>query len=91
MKPKFPVFVLFAVNDDDYGDWLLNNEHELATSLEWYDSDDNDPSMVIVDWDGNQVDVKVEACEIIRLEIQGQAQPAVRERAQHVRHRLKAA
>ena len=65
LQPMFPLLVLSIDNDD----WLLRTPEEVANNLEWFDSEDGDESVVVVDWEGRPVSVKVEALEIKRLEL----------------------
>ncbi len=66
MKPRLPIKVLFLEDGDE---WILDNEIEIATSLEWFDSDSPDENAIVTDADGRLVRVKVEKLEIITLEL----------------------
>ena len=66
MLPTFPLTVIH----EDGETWVLNTPDELAATVEWFDSDDSDGSMWVIDAEGRPVRLKVEALEIHRLEVQ---------------------
>lgn len=66
MLPTFPLTVIH----EDGEIWVLNTPDELAATVEWFDSDDSDGSMWVVDAEGRPVRLKVEALEIRHLEVQ---------------------
>jgi hypothetical protein len=65
MRPTFPITVLH----EDGERWDLATPDELAATVEWFDSDESDGSMTIVDAQGRLVRLKVVALEIQRLEV----------------------
>lgn len=65
MMPQFPLKAIF----DDGDVWILETPEEVAQNLEWFDSEDGDTSVVVIDARERPVSVKVEALEIKRLEL----------------------
>jgi hypothetical protein len=73
LAPQFPVRVLFREDDDE---WVLDSEHELAVSLEYFDSDDPAENADVRDALGRAVRVKVDAlrvrtCELLHEQVMG--------------------
>lgn len=66
MQPEFPIRVTFL---DDGDEWVLDSIQELACSLEWFDSDDPEERVSVVDRKGRAVRIKVEALRVLRLEL----------------------
>ncbi|HAC14393.1 MAG TPA: hypothetical protein DCE78_00390 [Bacteroidetes bacterium] len=66
MKPKLPLHVMFE--DGDH--WILYNDDEIASSLEWYDSNDEDDTTKVIDDLGRPVKLKIEALIIIYCELE---------------------
>lgn len=64
--PEFPIRVTFH---EDGEEWVLDSFDELASSLEWFDSDDPTENASVVDGKGRPVRVKVEALELLRFEL----------------------
>ncbi len=65
--PVFPITVTFLEDGDK---WILNNESELASNLEWFDSRDPDENAEIVDQLNRHVRVKVEKLVLIEFFIE---------------------
>lgn len=86
MQPRFPVFVLSVDGDD----WMLDTPEELANYLEWFDSEDGDESVVVVDWDGRPLVVQIEGLKVKRLEVRN-APPVEKYQNMWRQARLKAA
>ena len=67
MKPEFPIKVVFF---EDNEEWVLENEEELACSLEWFDSDDEDENAIVTDSLGRNVRIKIKGLKIIICQLQ---------------------
>lgn len=67
-KPKFPIKVHFHEDDTI---WVLNNEEELASNLEWFDSHDSNENASVRDANGCFVRIKVESLEVIEFFLEG--------------------
>ena len=65
-QPEYPIKVVF---EEDGETWILNNEKELATNLEWFDSDAQDEHAIATDNQGRAVRIKVEKLELLVLEL----------------------
>jgi hypothetical protein len=65
MKPEFPLHVRFV----DGKERILETIEEVETSLEWFDSDDDDNSAIVFDRQGRPVRLKVEALQVITCEL----------------------
>jgi hypothetical protein len=65
-EPEFPIRVTFHEDGDE---WVLDSPEELACSLEWFDTDDPEEHASVVDRHGRAVRIKVEALEVVRLEL----------------------
>jgi hypothetical protein len=65
MKPEFPLRVKF----DDGDEWLLESEEQVETNLEWFDTDDGDKTVLVLDRLGRPVRLKVEAFSLLMLEL----------------------
>lgn len=65
MGPTFPLTVIH----EDGAAWVLATPEALAATVEWFDSDDADPSMRVVDAQGRPVRLKVVALTIQTIEI----------------------
>ena len=70
MSPVFPLKVAF----DDGETWVLATAEEVAENLEWFDSEDGDRSVTVVDAQGRPVRLHVEAFQIIRCEVEDDRQ-----------------
>jgi hypothetical protein len=66
MQPEFPITVTFH---EDGEKWVLESAHELASSLEWFDSDDPDENADVVDALGRRVRLKVEKLKVLQFEL----------------------
>jgi hypothetical protein len=55
--PKFPIKVFFT---EDSTEWVLDNESELGSNLEWFDSRDPNEKAIVTDSNGNHVVLVVE-------------------------------
>lgn len=65
MLPEYPIKI-----DFEYGEtWVLKNEEELATSLEWFDSDSEEEPTVITDNQGRAVKLKVDNLKLVLFEL----------------------
>lgn len=65
MKPTFPLRIEF----DDGDVWTLATSEEVACNLEWFDTEDGDDSARVHDATGKSVRLKVEAFEVLILEL----------------------
>ena len=63
--PQYPITVRF----DDGEEWVLQNEAELASSLEWFDSEDPTQEAAALDAAGNKICVVVRAHKLLKLEL----------------------
>ena len=63
-SPEFPIKVTFFEDNDV---WILNNEDELCTNLEWFDSRDKEENAKVEDHKGRLVRVKVEELKLLEL------------------------
>lgn len=61
MKPEFPLHVIFA----DGTEYVLETEEEIATSLEYFDTEDGDTSASVFDNQKRKVRLKVERLEVL--------------------------
>ena len=61
IKPTFPIKVFFH---EDGTEWVLNNEDELCSNLEWFDSNDPNEKASITDNNGKEIFVVIEALEL---------------------------
>ena len=59
--PCFPITVTFHEDGDK---WVLKDHFELALSLEWFDSRDENENASVTDSKGRQVIVVVEKLEL---------------------------
>ena len=59
--PCFPISVIFHEDGDK---WVLKNHAELASSLEWFDSRDENENASVTHSNGRQVIVVVEKLEL---------------------------
>ncbi len=59
--PSFPISVIFHENGDK---WVLKNHAELVSSLEWFDSRDENENASVTDSKGRHVIVVVEKLEL---------------------------
>lgn len=84
--PMFPLFFLFP----DDNDLFFRTRDEIEARIVSLDTDIN-TSVIIVDWQGREVGLKVEAQKIVRCEVRGEAQPLVLEKMHRVRDHLVAA
>lgn len=64
VKPLFPINVKFFEDDDE---WVLDNEGEIASNLEWFDSRDPSENAGVIDSLGRSVRVKVEKLNLIEF------------------------
>lgn len=80
MPPTYPLTVIH----EDGERWVLHTPTEVAGTVEWYDSADDDDSMRVVDAEGRPVRLKVEALQIITCEVDGSAAPAPSESKRRV-------
>ena len=60
-KPSFPLTIFFHEDGDI---WTLNNEIEVATNLEWFDSTSPDEKASVKDSLGRSVILLVEELEV---------------------------
>lgn len=65
MEPVFPIHVKFEDGDE----WILNTVEELITSLEWFDSEDDDKTVKVYDNLGRPIHLKIEKFELIICEL----------------------
>lgn len=65
-KPVFPIKVFFKEDGDE---WILDNEDEIASSLEWFNSEDPEENTIVTDKNGNPVKLVIEKLEIKQLEL----------------------
>lgn len=65
-KPQFPLKVSFS---DDNEVQVFENADELACTLEWFDSDDDEYHAKVCDALGREVHVIVRKLEIAKLEL----------------------
>lgn len=63
-RPKFPVKIIFF---EDHDEWIFENEGEIASNLEWFDSRNPAENAEVVDQLNRRVRVKVEKLELIEL------------------------
>ncbi|WP_447926997.1 hypothetical protein [Vreelandella sp. EE27] len=56
-KPVFPVTIAF---EEDGDKWVLDNENQLASNLEWFDSRDPEQRAYALDGLNRRVRIKVE-------------------------------
>jgi hypothetical protein len=63
--PRFPITVRFG----DGEEWVFRNEAELASSLEWFDSDDPTQDAAALDAAGNEIRVVVREHQLLKLEL----------------------
>lgn len=84
--PQYPIQVRFADGDR----WSLDNEIEVAKSIEWFDSEDPEEEAEVSDALGRRVTVKIEAHRVIRLALTtfGSPTPKARCRGRSVGERL---
>ena len=65
-KPEYPLTVYF----EDTGETCsYENEEEIVTSLEWFDSEDKKDKVNVTDSRGRLVRLKIERLEIVILEL----------------------
>lgn len=57
---EFPLHVCF----DDGDEWVLDTPIEVASSLEWFDSDDPTETAIVTDALGRRVTVRVDAHQL---------------------------
>jgi len=64
-KPKYPITVLFneSAEIESY-----KSEIELVTSLEWFDSENSQWQVKVIDKTGASVVLKIEALKLLKLE-----------------------
>jgi hypothetical protein len=60
-SPKYPIKVFFK---EDGTEWIFDNELELASNLEWFDSRSSDENTIVTDSNGNQIVLVVEKLEV---------------------------
>lgn len=65
-RPEYPIKVVFK---EDGETWILNNEEELATSLEWFDSESPTENAMAIDNQGRAIRIKVEKLELVTFEL----------------------
>ena len=65
-KPEFPITVRF---EEDGEEWVLDTIHEIAGSLEWFDSDDPEERATVIDRRGRSVRLKVVQLDVHVLEL----------------------
>jgi uncharacterized protein RhaS with RHS repeats len=65
-SPEYPIKVIFH---EDNEEWLLDNEIEVATNLEWFDSEDPEERATVTDNQGRPVHLVVKELEIIVCEL----------------------
>ena len=65
-QPEYPIKVGF---EEDGETWILNNDKELATTLEWFDSDAPDEHAKVTDKLGRAVRIKIEKLELLVFEL----------------------
>lgn len=61
VKPRYPVAVRFS----DGEQWLLCSDHEIETTLEWFDSRDPTEDATVTDADGRSVELVIERQRIL--------------------------
>ena len=64
--PEYPIRVIFH---EDNEEWLLNNEVEVATNLEWFDSEDPEEQTTVTDNQGRPVRLIVKELVVIVCEL----------------------
>jgi len=64
-SPEYPIKVIFH---EDNEEWLLSNEIEVATNLEWFDSQDPEERVTVTDNQGRPVLLIVKELEVIVCE-----------------------
>lgn len=65
-KPEYPIRVFF---EDDGETWDFDNEKELASTLEWFDSEAPDEHAGVVDKLGRPVKLKVKELRVLLFEL----------------------
>lgn len=63
-QPLFPIKVNFIEDNDE---WILDDENEIASNLEWFDSRDPSENAYAIDSLGRRVRIKVEKLELIEF------------------------
>lgn len=64
-QPEFPLHIKF----DDGSEWMLETVEEIEANLEWFDTDDGDTSVVIVDKHNRPVRLRVEKFKVLIFEL----------------------
>ncbi len=64
--PEYPIRV---ISHEDNEAWLLNNEVEVATNLEWFDSEDPEEQVTVTDNQGRPVRLIVKKLVVIVCEL----------------------
>lgn len=64
-QPVFPLHLRIESEPEE----LLFNLEEVSTSLEWFDSEDDDKSIVVVDDTEQPVRLKIEALKVLICEV----------------------
>jgi len=67
--PKYPIKIVF---NEDSSVWILNDELELTTNLEWFDSESIDENATVTDAAGRPIILKIERLELIIFKIKHQ-------------------
>ena len=65
-QPEYPLLVAYT---DGAKDELFNNEIEMVTSLEWFDSNDPEYNAVVIDKRGRKLQLVIRKLELVVLEI----------------------
>lgn len=66
MRPEFPITVTFHEDGDV---WVLNSIEEVASSLEWFDSEDPTQRATVTDREGRAVHLQVKKLDVLVFEL----------------------
>jgi hypothetical protein len=66
MLPEYPIKIVFEEFEET---WVLKNEEELTSSLEWFDSDSTEEPAIVTDSRGRDVKMKVENLKLLVFEL----------------------
>ena len=65
-QPEYPINVFFKESGET---WILNNEKELAATLEWFDSEAPGENVIVTDNQGRATKIRIEKLELLSFEL----------------------
>ena len=67
--PNKPAYPLIVIDLEDGSKEVFDTEEELACTVEWCNSDDPSENLRVVDAQGREIRLKIEALQVLTCEI----------------------